>query len=259
MRLKTKLLAERFVEIISKWDTVECIELNEAALSDTLDPYFAVILDVYYCGEIMEPMDRRAAYGEGIAAFESSSLGNKDRFLVGSLPVRLEFKSIDKVEEIVDIADKRTDQLWLIKDSGTYGFYRLARGEVLYKKNAWIDEIRSRLSQLGDEFWHQMRAAHQSKMEHFLSDLGAALMQGDDFHYLISSAGFIKNACVALFCINKRFEPSHRGYYEQVKELSILPDEFVGRFESFLRNEAEMTVERKYSLAQLIARSVLAL
>jgi hypothetical protein len=96
-------------------------------------------------------------------------------------------------------------------------------------------------------------------MEHFLSDLGAALIQGDDFHYLISSAGFIKNACVALFCINRRFEPSHRGFYEQVKALPILPEEFIGRFESFLRNDSEMTAQRKYSLAQLIARSVLSL
>ncbi|GAB1481539.1 hypothetical protein MASR2M78_03540 [Treponema sp.] len=259
MKLKTKHLAERFVQIISKWDAVECIGLNEAALSDTLDPYFALILDVYLSGDIPDASERQIAYGEGIAAFETSPLGNKDRFLVGSLPVRLEFKSIDKIEEIVDIADKRTDQLWLIKDSGTYGFYRLARGDVLYKKSAWIDGIRDRLSKLGDEFWRQMRDAHQSKMEHFLSDLGAALIQGDDFHYLISSSGFIKNACVAIFCINRSFEPSHRGFYEQVQELSILPDEFVGRFESFLRNDAEMTAERKYSLAQLIARSVLAL
>lgn len=259
MKRKTKMLADRFVETISSWPAVECIALNEAALSDTLDPYFALILDVYHAGDVLSPAQRRAAYGDDVAAFETSALQNKDRFLVGGLPVRIEFKAIEKIEEIVNIADTRTDQLWLIKDSGTYMFYRLARGEVLFRRSDWIDRIRVRLSKLGNEFWRQMRDAHQSKMEHFLSDLGAALIQGDDFHYLISAAGFIKNACVVLFCVNCRFEPSHRGFYEQVKELEVLPAEFIARFESFLRNDAEMTVERKYSLAQLIARSVLSL
>lgn len=259
MKRKTKLLADRFVATISNWPAVECIALNEAALSDTLDPYFALILDVYHAGDMPKPAERRVAYGDDIAAFETSAFQNKDRFLVAGLPVRVEFKTIEKIEEVVDIADMRTDQLWLIKDSGTYMFYRLSRGEVLFKRSAWIDGIRARLDKLGDEFWRQMRDAHQSKMEHFVSDLGAALIQGDDFHYLISAAGFIKNACVVLFCVNRRFEPSHRGFYEQVKELDNLPDEFIGRFESFLRNDAEMTVERKYSLAQLIARSVLSL
>ncbi len=259
MKRKTKMLADRFVATISGWPATECIALNEAALSDTLDPYFALILDVYHTGAMPTPAERRAAYGDDVAAFETSALQNKDRFLVAGLPVRIEFKSTQNIEEVVDIADTRTDQLWLIKDSGTYMFYRLSRGEVLFKRSAWIDGLRTRLAKLGDEFWRQMRDAHQSKMEHFLSDLGAALIQGDDFHYLISAAGFIKNACVVLFCVNRRFEPSHRGFYEQVKELEKLPDDFIGRFESFLRNDAEMTVERKYSLAQLIARSVLSL
>lgn len=256
MKRKAKILADRFVSNISEWESVECVALNEAALPDTLDPYFALILDVYHSGPIPAPAERKAAYGEDAVVFESSSLQNKDRFLVGGLPVRIEYKSVDKIAEILDIADTRTDQLWLIKDSGTYMFYRLQNGEVLFKRSSWIDSVRARLSSLPDEFWIQMREAHQSKMEHFLSDLGAALMQGDDFHYLISSAGFIKNACVLLFCVNKRFEPSHRGFYQQVKELALLPGDFVGRFESFLRSDPEMTPERKHGVAQLIARSL---
>jgi hypothetical protein len=256
MKRKAKLLADRFVAKIATWESVECVALNEAALPDILDPYFALILDVYHSGAIPKPEERKAAYGEDVVAFESSALQNKDRFLVGGLPVRIEYKSVGKIAEILDIADTRTDQLWLIKDSGTYMFYRLQNGEILFKRSSWIDSVRTRLASLPDEFWLQMRDAHQSKMEHFLSDLGAALMQGDDFHYLISSAGFIKNACVLLFCVNKRFEPSHRGFYEQVKELSILPGDFVGRFESFLRSDPEMTPERKHGIAQLIARSL---
>lgn len=258
MKRKAKLLADTFVSKIAGWESVECISLNEAALPDTLDPYFALILDVYHDGPIPSPDERRIAYGDNVIAFESSAMQNKDRFLVGDLPVRIEYKSVSKIVEIVDIADTRTDQLWLIKDSGTYGFYRLQHGQILFQRTGWIDGIRSRLARLPEEFWVQMRDAHQSKMEHFLSDLGAALMQGDDFHYLISSAGFIKNACVLLFCVNKQFEPSHRGFYDQVKELSLLPGDFVGRFESFLRSDPEMTSERKHGIAQLIARSLVA-
>ena len=259
MKRKTKILVERLVSTISAWPTIECISLNEAATSDTLDPYFALILDVYFDGSIPAAEDRARLYGDDIAAFETSAQNNKDRFLVGELPVRIEYKAISKVEELVSIADSKMDQLWLIKDSGTYGFYRLAHGEIFFRRSQWIDGIKDRLLRLSDDFWYQMRDVHQSKMEHFLSDLGAALIQDDDFHYMISAAGFIKNACVVLFCVNKRFEPSHRGFYEQVKKLAVLPGDFVGRFESFLRNDPEMTAERKYGLAQLIARSVLSI
>lgn len=259
MKRKVKQIADIFVKEISAWSAVECIALNEAALPDTLDPYFALILDVYFNGDIPGPDQRKNSYGESIAAFETSALRNKDRFLYNGLPVRIEYKAVDKISEIVEIAHSRTDQLWLIKDSGTYMFYRIARGEILYQRGHWISDIRARLENLPDEFWIQMRDAHQSKMEHFLSDLGAAMMQGDDFYYLISSAGFIKNACVLLFCVNKRFEPSHRGFSEQVKKLEILPADFIGRFESFLRPDSEMTPERKHGIAQLIAKSLVSI
>ncbi|MFA6505487.1 MAG: DUF4037 domain-containing protein [Treponemataceae bacterium] len=259
MKRKAKLLADQFVSKISEWESVECVALNEAALPDTLDPYFALILDVYHTGPIPVPDARKTAYGNDVSAFETSALQNKDRFFVGELPMRIEYKAVGKISEILDIADKRIDQLWLIKDSGTYMFYRLQRGQVLFQRSSWIDTVRTRLDSLPHEFWIQMRDAHQSKMEHFLSDLGAALMQGDDFYYLISSAGFIKNACVILFCVNKRFEPSHRAYYRQVQELEILPGDFVGRFESFLRSDPEMTPERKHGIAQLIARSLVSI
>ena len=110
-----------------------------------------------------------------------------------------------------------------------------------------------------DQFWDEMRSAVQSKMEHFLSDLGAACFQGDVFHYLIASAGFIKAACLTLFCINKRFEPSHRAYFNQVRELQILPGSFVGEFETFLENSPGTSMDSRFSLAMLIAKNIVAL
>jgi hypothetical protein len=104
-----------------------------------------------------------------------------------------------------------------------------------------------------------MRAAVQSKMEHFLLDLGAASFQKDNFHYLTSSSGFIKTACLTLFCINRCFEPSHRAYYKQALELPILPDTFKAEFETFLGNEPSLNMERRFTLAQIIAKGIVAL
>jgi hypothetical protein len=259
MKYKTKLLVDRFVQVISGWSGVECVSLNEAALPDTLDVYFALILDVFCSGGIPGPEERCGMYGDDVVVFETANQGNKDRFLIGDIPVRIEYKSTAKIDELIDIADTKRDQLGLIKDSGTYGYYRLNHGEILFARTDWIKKIRERLQGLDNAFWQTMRDAHQSKMEHYLSDLGAALIQEDNFHYLISSAGFIKTACLTLFCINRRFEPSHRAYDKQIHALGILPESFLTQFETFLSSEGGLTMERKYSLAQLMARGIIAL
>ncbi|MDR2743065.1 MAG: DUF4037 domain-containing protein [Treponema sp.] len=256
MKYKTKVLMDRLVPVLSRWPGVECVTLNEAALPDTLHPYFALILDVFYAKAIPFPEDRRSQYGEDIAAFETTNQEKKDRFLAGDLPVRIEYKSLGQIEELVSFLDVKRESIWLIKDSGTYGFYRLAQGEVLFNRSGWIDKIRGRLFAPEDEFWGRLREANQSKMEHFLSDLGAALIQEDNFYYLISSASFIKYACLTLFCLNHRFEPSHRAYYKQVRELPELPESFPAHLEIFLSGDPEITMERKYALAQLIARTI---
>jgi len=259
MKYKTEVLVDRFASILSQWPGVECVSLNEAALSDTLDPYFALILDIYYRDSIPGPDERRRLFGEDLEAFETSGKGYKDRFLIGDIPLRLEYKLIRRIEEVTGIADTRLESLWLIRDKGTYGFYRLTHGEIIFSRTDWVKDIRRRLASLGEEFWQGMRNAYESKMEHYLGDLGAAVMQEDGFFYLISSVGFIKHACLALFCINRRFEPSHRAYHKQVLELKELPESFRAYFESFLRADMEITRERKFSLAQLMARGIIGL
>ncbi|MDR1429529.1 MAG: DUF4037 domain-containing protein [Spirochaetaceae bacterium] len=259
MKYKTKMLADRFAKIFSQWPTVVCVALNEAALPDTLDPYFALILDVYHTGSIPAGGERFSFFGDDAAAFETSSSGTKDRFLIGDIPVRIEYKAASQAEELASIAGAQHEKIWLIKDSGTYGFYRLANGEILFSRNNWINGIREQLKNPGDGFWRRMREASQSRMEHFLGDLGAAFIQGDDFYYLMSSAGFIKNACLTLFSLNRTFEPSHRAYYNQVLKLKELPESFAAQIETFLRNDPEITMERKYNLAQLMARGIVAL
>ncbi|MDR0487447.1 MAG: DUF4037 domain-containing protein [Treponema sp.] len=259
MKYKTKLLVEHFTEILSSWPGVECITLNEAAQSDTLDPYFALILDVFCSGSIPAAEQRCGLYGDKVAAFESSGQNIKDRFLIGDIPVRLEYKNTVKVEELVDIACSKQESLWLIKDAGTYGYYRLVNSEVIFSRSGWISGVKERLTHIGDQFWVEMRTTVQSKMEHFLSDLGAASFQGDNFHYLIASAGFIKNACLTLFCINRRFEPSHRAYLKQVYELPVLPGSFTAEFETFLKNDSSVDPDSRFHLAKLVAHKIVLL
>jgi hypothetical protein len=259
MKYKTKVLVERFTEILASWPGVECITLNEAAYTDTLDPYFALILDVFCSSEIPSTEERCRLYGDDVAAFESSGQNAKDRFLIGDLPVRLEFKKTAKIEELVQIAAAKNEDLWLIKDSGTYGYYRLANSEIIFSRTNWINGVKEQLSQIGDQFWTEMRDAVQSKMEHFLSDLGAACFQGDKFHYLTASAGFIKTACLTLFCINKCFEPSHRAYLKQVLELPILPQTFSAEFETFLGSDSAINPESRFHLAKIIAQKIVLL
>jgi len=259
MKYKTKLMADRFTQLLSSWEGVECITLNEAAQSDTLDPYFALILDVFCSAPIPPADDRFRFYGEDVAAFESSGQTEKDRFLIGDIPVRLEFKKTAKVNELIQIACDDHDSLWLIKDSGTYGFYRLANCEIVFSRSNWINDVRKKLELLGDRFWTQMRLTVQSKMEHFLSDLGAACFQGDKFHYLIASAGFIKTACLTLFCINRRFEPSHRAYFKQVCELPVLPASFSAEFSAFLENNSGADLDSRFYLAKLLAQQIVKL
>jgi hypothetical protein len=251
------MLTSRFSSLLSAWDCVECVSLNEAALPATFDPYFALIIDVFCKSPIPEVFTREERYGNDVSAFESS--GNKDRFLIGDIPVRLEFKFTKNIDDVVAIASGDNERLWMIKDLGTYGFYRLCNGDILFSRGGWIDKIRKRLCELSDDFWTVIRQANQSKMEHFLSDLGAALIQNDDFFYLMSESGFIKTACLTLFCINRRFEPSHRAYYKQVMELPAKAASFCAQLETFLRNEDDITMERRYALAQLMARGIITL
>ncbi len=255
---KVRELADRLVAEVSAWDSVECVCLNEAAAVDTLDPYFAVILDVYVRGSIPAPNARAAAYPNH-TVMETAPTGTKDRFLVGELPVRIEFKEVERIEELVSIADRAGSDLWKLRNSGTYVFYRLTHCLPLFSRTDWYTEIVAKLSGLGDDFWVHMRSFYQSSMDHYLGDFGAAIVREDQFHYLISSANFIKYAVSALFMENGRFEPSHRGYLAQVSELTTIPDDFLGRFESFLRPDSELPPLRKYEIAKLIARSIVSL
>lgn len=255
MKPKVRELADRLVAAIAAWEMVEAICLNEAASEDTLDPYFALILDVYI-RDAVPPASVREDSFPAHSVFETSPTGSKDRFMVGDLPVRIEYKSIPRIEELTDIALRSGSDLWKVRDSGTYVFYRIAHCKPLFERTGWLKGETARLSTFPDTFWVAMGSFYRSTMDHYLADLGASIVRDDPFHYLIASANFINAACAALFMENGEFEPSHRGYLSRVAQLSTMPDDFAGRFESFLRPDSELPPARKYEIAKLIARSL---
>jgi hypothetical protein len=241
--------------VLKRWDGVDTISLVETGSEDIYDPYFFVSLDVYCAGEIPDVEARRDEFPD-VVAFESLQLTRKDRFLLDDIPFRLEYKDIERFNHIIQGAQGPGGAF---RDSGTYMFYRLKHGHVLFQRSEWLTEVRKDLESFTDEFWSMLREAFQARMEHFLGDLSAAVVREDDLFYLVSSAGFVRSACSVLFAINHRFEPSGRLLYDETRALPILPESFGGRFESLLRSANALSASRRAEVAELLAKSIVAL
>lgn len=255
MRQKVQRLAGTLVSAFKKWDGVEAVVLGEASEQDILDPYFTMVIDVYYRGALPEASERRVAFGEP-GAFESSATKDKDRFFLEELPIHIDYKTVESIDEILK---RKYDLYWIFKGSGTYMFYRMERGTVLYDRAGWMRSVLKRIQEFPDDFWIGLRATFQSKMEHFLSDLGAAALREDVYFYMSSLVEFLRYAAASLFVINHRFEPSYRNLSEQLKGLPRLPEDFWGRWESLMRLDGEIVHSKKFQIAQLLALSIFAL
>lgn len=253
MKHQVERIAEDLAGRLEQWEGVDSITLAESASADVYDAYFYLSLDVYYRGEVPSPDVRQKLFSDA-GAFESSSVSSKDRFLIEDLPIRVEYKDMSRID---DVLARTKENLWVFRQTGTYMFYRLKNAEVLVKGSSWIDDVRKSLKELPDEFWTLMIRSSQATMEHYLGDLSAAAVRQDNLFFLISSAGFIKSFLSLLFVINRHFEPSGRMLYEMVRELPELPENFKGRFESFLREDPEFQPARKREIAELLAKSVI--
>jgi hypothetical protein len=255
MRPKVERIAEKLSAVMSAWKSVECVSLCEQAEGDVLDPYFALVLDVYHRGPVPAAEERRASFGDP-GAFESAQAQPKDRFFLEGLPIRIEYKRVEGFEEFMD---RETELLWILKNSGTYMFYRVENAKVLFSRSGWIDAVRKRILTLPDTFWGDLRESFQLKMEHHLADLAAAVLQDDGFFCLVSSAGFARYAASVIFILNHRFEPSHRLIEKHLLALPLLPEDFPGRWETLMRTDIEISRDQKYKVAELIAKSIVAL
>jgi hypothetical protein len=261
MKRKVEQLANSITEAVSRWNSIECVTLGEHSESDILDPYFALVIDVYLRGSPPTVEERQAAFAASLGhpgAFESSVSRSKDRFFIDEIPVRVEYKNVNMLDDAIK-RSKGPDAgfVWVLKNSGTYMFYRLQCSRILYKKSDWIDTARREIAQFSSAFWEGLREACQSKMEHYLSDLGAASCSDDGFFYSVSLAGFVRYTAASLFMANKRLEPAHRAINEKLRELPSLPADFLERWESLLKPGIETDAMNKYKLAELIALSVI--
>jgi hypothetical protein len=263
MKRKVERIARSITGAVSAWKEVECVAVGEHSEADVLDPHFALVIDVYLRGEPPSVEERQASFAGVVGqpgAFESSAVRSKDRFFVEGLPLRVEYKGVEMIDEVL-ARSKGPDStlVWVFKNSGTYMFYRLQNSRVLFQKSDWIKRVRHDIANLPDAFWKGLRGAFSAKMEHYLADLGAASFGDDGYFYGVSMAGFTRYAAAALFMANRRLEPSHRYVSAQLRGLKRLPDNFMGRWETLLRSESGISGAQKYEVAELIARSVLSL
>ncbi len=242
------------VDALKRWDQVDAVTVIQSG-EDDLDPYFFLSFDVYTTAQIPDRALREAAFANAVA-FESAPVSRKDRFLVGDMPVRMEYKEIARFDELLSAARSGVP---IFRDDGTYAFYRLDQAEVRFERRSWISDTRKALALLPDSFWSGLAKTSAARLEHIYADLGAAVAREDRFFYWISAASFIRQLCSLLFVLNRRFEPSPRQLADDVRRLPRLPEAFEARLDAFLAVSGQIDPRQKRELAELLIRDVFSL
>ena len=253
MQQKVGRVSQHLNQIICAWSGIEAVVLGEAAETGILDPYFTISLDVYHHSGVPPSEERKGLFGDP-TAFDTVPGLTEDRFLLEELPVKIRYQSTERVDYMLKrIADKE----WIFHDASTYLFYRLLHGQVLNQKSEWLDRTRDKLSEVADHFWQMVKNGARIAAAYYLNDLRAAVYRGERLFYVFSLSHFLRSLCSFLFALNRTFEPSDRLIAERVQELPKLPDGFGGRFESMLRDNPELSPERKLEVAELLVKSIL--
>lgn len=242
---------------------IEAVTVHVGA-EEVYDPAFAVMFDVYYHGRLPGPGQREERFPDAFA-FEASR-SNRDRFLFEDLPVRVEYRNVDRFESVLKVGD---DSGRAVRETGTHSLYRLQHGGVIHSSGRggygpeesedWIQDVRRRIENLPEGFWQAIVVVSRSRMEHALADLVAAVAAEEELFYLLSAGEFVRSLCSVLFAVNRRFEPSGRELKNATLGLPVLPESFRGRFDTIVRQDPEVDLERKREIAELMARSVIAL
>ncbi len=255
MKVKVRKVVDKIVEVLNKWDGVQAVVLQHFVEKDIYDPNFSITLDVFRDGDIPD-RDIRANAFPGALYFESSRVKNKDRFILDDLPVRISYKNTERVDAV--LAATGGDS-WLSKERGTYLFHRIATGSLVWSRGEWINGILNKLDNLPDSFWTQWVESCHRRIDHFLSDLGAASFKEDALYFNLSLSGFMKSVIEVLFAVNHVFEPGPRDFTASLALLETLPEGFQANWGSLLRDDAELPSDRKREIAELLARGVFAL
>ncbi|MFW6288384.1 MAG: DUF4037 domain-containing protein [Spirochaetota bacterium] len=254
MRLKAHRSVTALQKVLEGWGEVIAVGLHSPG-DDVYDPYFSLNLDVYTAAPLRDTDARIRAFGD-VGAFESSSLTNKDRFLMGETPVRVEYKRVGRFDELVDAAVRGE---CLLRDGGTYSFYRVASAEPLLSRQGWLEALQKRLIGLPARFWSELRRSQEATAEHLYADLAAAAMRNDGFFFATSSGRFLSQICGLLFTINERFEPSPRTLFGDTLELPTIPESFASNMENFVDIDRPLSMSQRQELAQIMITGVLSL
>ena len=255
MEHKVEALTNFLKDTISGWNNVECITADPRSEIFAYDPYFALVIDVYCSGKVPSSSRRRDAFGDP-GAFETAAGRTKDRFFLQEMPIRIEYKNVRSMNKLIS---RPTRHLKLLKNSGTYPFFRLKHNKVIFDKSGWVGKIRASLDNFPDTAWEALRDSFSVKMEHYLSDMGAASFSEDKFFLLLSEAGFLRYAAASVFMRNHRFEPSHRDIEEHLRTLSKMPEGLWPAWDALLQKERDIPAEKRFEIARILARSVLSL
>lgn len=246
-------IIQAIVDTVTGWDGIEAVTSMEFLADETFDSYFFVSLDIYYSDRLPDFEDRRQFFPEAVA-YESSRAHFKDRFLLNDIPIRLEYKKMATYRDMI-VHYKQYERLY--RSSGTYGLYRIEHSNIHFDPDGRFEELRKLIHSPGNDYWRFLYNIFRGTSVHFLGDLSAAALKDDHYFFLFSSSGFLHNFIRLLFTVNKRYECSGRQVYKEVFTLNILPENFVGRFETFLRSDGGISLEKKAEVAELLTTSVI--
>jgi hypothetical protein len=249
-------IATELTRVLSSWPGVEAVTLGEAASIEVFDPYFVIDLDVYLRGREPPTEQRKRELGNP-AAFEVLGHRNADTFLVGDLPVRVQYTEASRIELNLRRAGEGS---WVYhRENGTNAFYRVLRSELLHDHGGWYARARASLESFPPSLWDHVKTESRTWVEGSLLDLSAAAARNDDVFFVIAASRFVRSLCAFLFAANRRFEPNGRMVREELVGLVSVPSEFLGRFESFVRQNPPLSADKRREVAELLARSILAL
>ncbi len=241
-------------EIVRTWPNVEAVTLVQGE-EDVYDPYFFLSFDVFLEGGPPE-LDERVKAFENVGAFEAAPVSRKDRFLVEWIPIRIEYHDVSDTGGVVHgLMNGQASPL----ESGTYPLFRIVNSRIVIRNSDWIEQIRNALAEPAEEFWNAIVRAEMAKMEHAMSDLGAAAFREDDLFFLASQAKFVRALCSTLFAANRRLEPSERFLGEETPALPFVPEGFPGRFDFLLRRDGDIRMGQIFEVAEILTKGVFAL
>jgi hypothetical protein len=248
----TQSSLELVLKGLDRWDNIDGVNLAPFISKDPLHPYFFISLDIFYSDDLPSANKRKKLFAFP-GAFESSLTNVKDRFFIQGVPIRLEYKSSRRIEEVTDFPGSKS---WVFRENGSYGLYRIKYGDVLKSKDNWLETVKAKLDVIPDHFWTQQKQIAYHGMEHSLSDLMGAASMDDEFTFTTSKASCLNAIVMALYGINKKLQPSPKQIGPAVLKLSILPEHFKGRYMTLI-GEDETSRSRVAEVAHHLVESIL--